>query len=102
VEDDERRGRPKFHRIGENDEKVRNLEHSDRYLCFTAMAMQLNLDKETVTQILSEDLVMKMFRQIWSHNCRHKARPVKLSLAQKSVTEMKQPPCSHDLAPNDF
>jgi transposase len=32
----------------------------------------------------------------------HKALSVKQFLAQKSITEMEQPPCSPDLAPNDF
>jgi len=32
----------------------------------------------------------------------HKALSVKQFLAQKSITEMEHPPCSSDLAPNDF
>jgi hypothetical protein len=49
VEDDEGSGRPRSHRTDENVEKVRNLMHSDRCLSGSVMAMQLNLDKETVT-----------------------------------------------------
>jgi hypothetical protein len=32
----------------------------------------------------------------------HKALSLKQFLAQKSITEMEHPPCSHDLAPSNF
>jgi transposase len=32
----------------------------------------------------------------------HKALSVKQFLDQKLITEMEHPPCSHDLAPNEF
>jgi hypothetical protein len=44
---DERSGLPRSHRTDENAEKVQNLVHSDRRLSIRAVAVQLNLDKET-------------------------------------------------------
>jgi transposase len=48
--------------------------------------------------------------ELWPNDCilhhdnapAHKALSVKQFLAQKSITEMEHPPCSPDLAPNDF
>jgi len=48
VEVDERCGRPRSQRTDENIEKVRNLVHLDRHLSIRAIAVQLNLGKETV------------------------------------------------------
>jgi hypothetical protein len=48
VEDDETSGRTGSHRIDENVEKVRNLVHWDGRLGIRALAVQLNLDQETV------------------------------------------------------
>jgi predicted transcriptional regulator len=53
VEDDERGGHPRSHRTNENVEKVWNLMHSDKCLNIRAVAMQLNLDKETVKKTLT-------------------------------------------------
>jgi hypothetical protein len=44
-----------------NVEKVQNVVHSDSHLSVRAIAMELNLDKGTVRQILSYDLGMKSF-----------------------------------------
>jgi hypothetical protein len=66
VKDDERTGRPKTHRTDENVEKVRKLS-------VRMMAEELNIDRETVRKILTEDLGMrkvsgKMVSQILSDN----------------------------------
>jgi hypothetical protein len=47
MEDDERHGHPRSH--GTNVEKVWTVVHSDSHLSITAIAVQLNLDKERVT-----------------------------------------------------
>jgi hypothetical protein len=39
--------------------------HSYRRVSIRAVAVQINLDKETVRQILSDDLCMKKVRQKW-------------------------------------
>jgi hypothetical protein len=59
VEDDERSDRPRPHRTDENVERVHNLVHSSRRLSISAIVMQLNLDKLTVKQILSDYLGAK-------------------------------------------
>jgi hypothetical protein len=51
IENGERSGHPRTHRTDEAVEKVQNLVHSDRHLNIWPMAMQLNLDKETVTHV---------------------------------------------------
>jgi hypothetical protein len=38
---------------------VQNLVHSDKCLSIRALAVQLNLDKETVRQVLSDNLGMR-------------------------------------------
>jgi len=45
MEDDERSGCPRSHRINENVEKVWNLVHSYRCLSIRAVAVQLHLDR---------------------------------------------------------
>jgi ribosome-binding protein aMBF1 (putative translation factor) len=57
--EDERTARPKTHWTGENVEKVQKLARSDRRLSVQMMAQELNLDRETVTKILTEDLGMR-------------------------------------------
>jgi hypothetical protein len=58
VEDYEKSSCPRSHRTDENVEKVQNLVHSDRHLSIRGMVVQLNLDKEMVRQILSDNLGM--------------------------------------------
>jgi hypothetical protein len=61
-------GRPRSHRTDENVGKVQNIIHSDRRLSIRAMVMQLQSDKETVKQILSDDLGMKNISAKMSHD----------------------------------
>jgi histone-lysine N-methyltransferase SETMAR len=58
VEDDERPGRPVTMKTDENVDKVRTLVRNDRRLSFRMLAEELNVDKETVRQILTENLKM--------------------------------------------
>jgi hypothetical protein len=51
VEDNERSSYPRPHRTNKNVEKVQNVVHSDRHLSIRVIAVQLHLDKETVTCI---------------------------------------------------
>jgi hypothetical protein len=59
VEDDERPGRPITMKTDENVDKVRTLVRNDRRLSIRMTAEELNVDKETVRQILTENLKMK-------------------------------------------
>jgi hypothetical protein len=47
MEDDERNGCPRSHKTDELLKKMWKLVHSNRHLSTRAMAVQLNLDKET-------------------------------------------------------
>jgi hypothetical protein len=59
VKDDKRTEHLKTHRTDENVEKVRKLVCSDRRLSVQMMAEEPNLDRETVSKILTEDLGMR-------------------------------------------
>lgn len=56
VHDDARSGQPKTQRTKENVERVRTLLRSDGGLSVRMMAEELNMNRETVRQILTEDL----------------------------------------------
>jgi DNA-directed RNA polymerase sigma subunit (sigma70/sigma32) len=58
VEDDERPGRPVTMKLDENVGKVRTLVRNYRRLSIRMIAEELNVDKETVRQILTENLKM--------------------------------------------
>jgi DNA-directed RNA polymerase sigma subunit (sigma70/sigma32) len=59
VEDDERPGRPVTMKTDKNVDKVRTLVRNDRRLSIRMIAEELNVDKETVRQILTENLKRK-------------------------------------------
>jgi hypothetical protein len=82
MKDGERSSCPRSHRTNKNVEKVWNLVHSDRYLSIRTMAMKLNLDKETVRHVLSDDLGVKMIGFCHDNALTHKALSVKQFLSQ--------------------
>jgi hypothetical protein len=59
VKDDERTECPKSHWIDENVEKVQKMVRSDTQLSVRMMAEELNLYRETVRKVLTEDLGMR-------------------------------------------
>jgi orotate phosphoribosyltransferase-like protein len=59
VEDDERPGHPVTMETDENVGKVRTLVRNDPRLSISMIAEELNVDKETERQILTENLKMK-------------------------------------------
>jgi plasmid maintenance system antidote protein VapI len=59
VKDNERPGQPKTQRSCENVERVRQLVRSNRRLSVRMMAEELNLNRETVRKILTDDLGMR-------------------------------------------
>ena len=59
VTDEERSGRPATSRTEENIAKVRQFVHENRRLIVRSIAEQVNIDRETVMKILTEDLVMR-------------------------------------------
>jgi histone-lysine N-methyltransferase SETMAR len=56
--EDERPGRPVTMKTDENVDKVRTLIRNDRRLSIRMIAEEFNVDKETVRQILTENLKM--------------------------------------------
>ena len=59
VTDEERSGRPATSRTKENIAKVRQNMCENRRLTVRSIAEQVNIDRETVRKILTEDLDMK-------------------------------------------
>jgi predicted HTH transcriptional regulator len=56
---EERSGRPATSKPEENIAKFRQIVRENRHLTVRSIAEQVNIDKETVRKILTEDLVMR-------------------------------------------
>jgi DNA-directed RNA polymerase sigma subunit (sigma70/sigma32) len=65
VEDDERPGCPVTMKTDENMDKVRTLVRNDRHLSIRMITEEINVDKETVRQILTENLKMEKCVPRW-------------------------------------
>jgi len=59
AQDDQRNGQPKTQRTDANVDRVRPLVRSDRRLGVRVIAEELNMNRETVWQIVKEDLGMR-------------------------------------------
>ena len=59
LKDDDRPGRPRTAVTDDNIEKVRDVTRKDRRLGVRAVAEEINLDRESVRQILREELNMR-------------------------------------------
>jgi len=59
VTDEERSGRPATSRTEENIAKVRQIVCENRWLTVRSIEEQMNIDRETVRKILTEDLDMR-------------------------------------------
>jgi hypothetical protein len=69
VKDDPRCGQPKTQRADANVHRVRTLVLSDRRVCVRVIAEELNMNRETVRQIVKENLEMrKIFTKIFLHH----------------------------------
>jgi len=68
VQDDPRSGQPKTQSTGENVDRVQTLVRSDRILGVRVIAEELNMNRETVRQIVKEDLGQKHFRKNGASN----------------------------------
>jgi hypothetical protein len=84
VQDDPGSGQPITHRTDANVDRVRTLVRSDRGLGVRLIAEELNMNKETVRQILTEDLGMrkvsaKMVPQILTDDQKQRRLHVKSS-----------------------
>jgi len=61
VQDDPRSGQPNTQRTDVNVDRVRTLVRSGRRLGLRVIAEELNMNRETVQQIVKEDLGMRKF-----------------------------------------
>jgi hypothetical protein len=61
VQDDPRSGQPKTQRTDADVDRVRTLVSSDRRLGVRVIAEELNMNRETVRQIVNEDFGMRKF-----------------------------------------
>jgi hypothetical protein len=59
VEDEQRSGQPSTTRTGDNTARVRELVRSDRRLTVKMIADEVNMNRETVRLILTEELGMR-------------------------------------------
>jgi len=59
VQDDPRSGQPKTQRTDTNVDRVRTLVRSDRRICVIVIAEELNMNRETLKQIVKGDLGMR-------------------------------------------
>jgi len=59
VTDEERSGRPETSRTEANNAKIREIVRENRWLTVRSIAEQVNIDRETVRKILTEDLDMR-------------------------------------------
>ncbi|VVC30289.1 Winged helix-turn-helix DNA-binding domain [Cinara cedri] len=84
VGDEPRSGRPVEARTDNNVQRVRTLVHQDRRLTVRMLADELNLKRETVRKILTDDLSMKKL------------------CAKMNIAVLPQAPYSPDMSSCDF
>ena len=73
VKDDAKSGRPSTARTDENVESVCRLLTEDRHTTLQMIADRLNIGKETVRRIVTEDLGKRHLREICSSRLDHRA-----------------------------
>jgi len=102
VTDEERWGRPVTSRTEENITKVRQIVRENRRLTVRSIARQVNIDRETVRKILTENLDMRKVCAKKVQKCSPKNKGKEEFLATKQITVLEDPAYSPDLAHNDF
>nr|CAH7735052.1 unnamed protein product [Callosobruchus chinensis] len=94
VEDDSREGAPSTSRTAQNVDRLRVRVLGDRRVSLRMLEDELGINKETIRQMLHEDLGMRKL-------CA-KMVPKVLTVEQKELRLSIYPPYSPDLAPSDF
>nr|CAH7718685.1 unnamed protein product [Callosobruchus chinensis] len=94
VEDDSREGAPSTSRTAQNVDRLRVRVLGDRRVSLRMLEDELGINKETIRQMLHEDLGMRKL-------CA-KMVPKVLTVEQKELRLSISPPYSPDLAPSDF
>jgi len=80
VEDEQRSGRPSATGTGDNTARVRELVPADRILTVRMIADEVNMNRETVLLILTEEMGMKKIRDTMvSRNLTEQQRDARLS-----------------------
>ena len=101
-----RSGQPKTQRTDANVDRVRTLVRSDRRLGVRVIAEELNMNRETVWQIVNEDLGMRKFSaKMVSRILTHDKKQRKLHISSDLRIPLQKwtiQPYSPDLAPCDF
>jgi len=97
VTDDERSGRPATSRTKENIAQVRQIVRENRRL-----AEQVNIDRETVREILTGDLDMRMVCAKMIPKELTEEQKQRRVLATKQITVLKHSAHSLDIAPSDL
>ena len=91
VTDEKRSGRPATSRTEENITKVRQIVRENRRLTVRSIEEQVNIDRETVRKILTEDLDMRKCVQKWSQRSSPKNKSKKEFVATKQITVLEHP-----------
>ena len=80
VDDEQRSGRPSATRTGDNTAWVRELVRSDRRLTVKMLADEINMNRETVRLILTEELgIRKICAKMVPRNLTEQQRDARLS-----------------------
>jgi len=102
VADEERSGWPATSRTEENIAKVHQIVRKNHRLTVRSIAEQVNINRETVRKILTEDLDMRKCVQKLSQRSILKNKSREEFLATKQIIVLEHPAYSPDLAPSDF
>jgi len=102
VTDEKKSGQPATSRTEENIAKVCQIVRENRRLIVRSKAEQVNIDREIVRKILTEDLDMRKVCAKRSQRSSPKNKSKEEFLATKQITVLEHPAYSPDLAPNDF
>jgi hypothetical protein len=91
VQDDPRSGQPKTQRTDASVDRVRTLVRSDRRLGVRVIAEEMNMNRETVRQIVKEDLGMrnisaKMVPRILTHDQKQRRFHISPDLLRNAET----------------
>jgi len=102
VTDEKRSEQPATSRTEENIAKVHQIVRENRWLTVKNIAEQVNIDRETVSKILTEDLDMRKVCAKMVPRSSLKSKSKEVFLATKQITGLEHPAYPPDLAPSDF
>jgi hypothetical protein len=92
VEDDERPGRPVTMKTDKNVDKVRTMVRNDHRISIRMIAEELNVDKETVRQILTENLKKKVCAKMVPKNLSEDQKLNREEMCQNVLEKIEEDP----------